>query len=279
MAKATIKMCQNTTGFGSQVRFSSDPPSASPFIPQGFHQQQNEIPKSVFSAGSILATGGSRPPPQFDYNFKDLFPEANLNLNLGRRFAHNEDSANVGWVPQPTGQASPSQFQSQSQPQHYHYPSPAPTSTSLTSSSTSNPTTSNPSSMTSNPHPQHPTFRHPSYGPTTAQQQSQQQQHYDPHLLNPPATMPPYDPTTPFDLNTSDLDFLLHHPDDTTIPHTFYTNDVAATTGLHLGFDGRADWTGRGGDMPDLFGGFFFGGGGGAGGQEQGQGGIMDEGE
>ena len=245
MAKATIKMCQTTTGFGSQVRFSSDPPSSSPFIPQGF---EKEIPTAVFSAGSILATGGSRPPPQFDYNLKDLFPEASLPM---RRFGQNEDSANAGWIQQ-TGQAPA--------PQQYHHPSPATTNTSVTSS---NPT-SNPSSVTSNPQP---TFRQPSYGTTTQQQQQQQQaQHYDPHLLtSTPAIMPTtYDNSGSYTFdfsNSTDFDFLVNHHDS--MPPT-YTG--AAASGLNLGFDGRADWTGNG-EMPDLFGGFFFGGG--SGGMDQ----------
>ena len=238
MAKATIQMCQTTTGFGSQVRFSSDPPSASPFIPQEF---EKEIPKSVYSAGSILSTGGSRPPPQFDYNLKDLFPEASIPM---RRFGQNEDSTNAGWVQQ-TGHSSS---------QAYPYPSPASTNTSMTSS---NPT-SNPGSVTSNPQP---TFRQPTYGTTTttsntAQSQQQQSiQHYDPSLMA-SAAMPTYDGTNTFDFSSStDFDFIMNHHDS--MPPT-YNGDAA--TGLNLGFDGRADWTGNG-EMPNLFGGFFFGGG------------------
>lgn len=236
MAKATIKMCQTTASFGSQMRFPSEPPSSSPVLPQGF---ETSVPTSVLSAGSILAN--SRPPPQFDYNLKDLFPEADLPM---RRFGQTEDSTNAGWI-QHRGQAPAHQ---------YHYHSPAPTNTSLTSS---NPTP-NHSSVTSNPQP---TFRQPSYGNHTAQSQSQQQQqqqqaqHYDPHLMT-TAAIPNFDGNA-FDFsNSTDFDFLLNHHDS--IPPPTYNGDAAS--GLNFGFDGRADWSGNG-EMPDLFGGFFFGGG------------------
>ena len=65
--------------------------------------------------------------------------------------------------------------------------------------------------------------------------------------------MQPYDNV--FDLsNSTDLDFLMNHHDS--MPPTYNGDGV---TGLNLGFDGRADWTGNG-EVPNLFGGFFFGG-------------------
>ncbi|KAK4691173.1 hypothetical protein P7C71_g5771, partial [Lecanoromycetidae sp. Uapishka_2] len=67
MAKATIKMCLSTTGFGSQVKFSKHQQEESPIIPHHFERQIPPPPG--------LSSVPSRPPPQFDYNLKDLFPD------------------------------------------------------------------------------------------------------------------------------------------------------------------------------------------------------------
>ena len=263
MAKATIKMCQTTTGFGSQVL---NPPTSNPtFHPQNL---EKEMPQSVYSAGTILSTGGSRPPPQFDYNLKDLFPEANLPMarfgaNEGSSSNNNNQTNAAGWLHQ---QANPN-----SSAQSFVYPSPATTNTSL---STSNPTSDTSSTQ--------PTFRSLSY---TKPSSPAPQQSYDPRLF------PPTDPVQSYSTNTTtnpipainfnttfnnlpatstsatsdpadldfDLSFLLNHS-NTTLPPTYYTGDGGS--GLSLGFDGRPDLTGQG-EMPNLFGDFFFGGTGG----------------
>ena len=69
MSKATIKMGLSTTGFGSQVKFSKQP-DESPIVQHGFNRQ--------FPPESAYTSPPSRPPPQFDYNLKDLFPENHL---------------------------------------------------------------------------------------------------------------------------------------------------------------------------------------------------------
>ena len=66
MSKATIAMCQSTTGFGSQVKFNRESLDES----QPFAQEPAfKIPQS---------RRVSRPPPEFDYNLKDLFPDQPL---------------------------------------------------------------------------------------------------------------------------------------------------------------------------------------------------------
>lgn len=64
MSKATVAMCQTTTGFGSQVKFNKEIKDDSPMTPQG---AQFPPQPQVYSR--------VRPPPAFDYNLKDLFAE------------------------------------------------------------------------------------------------------------------------------------------------------------------------------------------------------------
>lgn len=66
MSKATIKMCMSTTGFGSQVKFSKQQDD-SPVVPHHFERQIPPQPNYISMS--------SRPPPRFDDNWKDLFPE------------------------------------------------------------------------------------------------------------------------------------------------------------------------------------------------------------
>ena len=66
MSKATIKMCLNSTGFGSQVRFRKQH-DISPIVQH--HFEQKIPPQPNFS------NMPSRPPPQLDDNWKDLFPD------------------------------------------------------------------------------------------------------------------------------------------------------------------------------------------------------------
>lgn len=69
MSKATVKMCVSTTGFGSQVRFAKQSQDHdTPIFPQ--HNLDQRIPPP-----SNFSTMGSRPPPQFDYDLKNLFTE------------------------------------------------------------------------------------------------------------------------------------------------------------------------------------------------------------
>ena len=63
MSRATIAMCQSTTGFGAQVKYSLD------------LQDQSPIGPPVKSQLPLPFERSSRPPPTFDYNLKDLFPD------------------------------------------------------------------------------------------------------------------------------------------------------------------------------------------------------------
>ena len=83
MSKATVKMCVSTTGFGSQVKFAKQgQDDDSPILPQ--HSFDQRIPPPTgFSAM------GSRPPPQFDYDLKNLFSEDAQNGRMFNRPSEN----------------------------------------------------------------------------------------------------------------------------------------------------------------------------------------------
>ena len=66
MSRATIAMCQSTTGFGTQVKYSLD--LQSPIAPQ-----RSQLPP--------ISKRNPRPPPTFDYNLKDLFPDQPFSTN------------------------------------------------------------------------------------------------------------------------------------------------------------------------------------------------------
>lgn len=77
MSKATVKMCVSTTGFGSQVKFAKQrQDDDSPIIPQQDFNQRIPPPPTFSSVGT-------RPPPQFDYDLKNLFSDDAQN---GRMF-------------------------------------------------------------------------------------------------------------------------------------------------------------------------------------------------
>ena len=77
MSKATVKMCVSTTGFGSQVKFAKQRHDEdSPILPQRSFDQRVPPP-------SRFSNIGSRPPPQLDYDLKELFSEHAQN---GRMF-------------------------------------------------------------------------------------------------------------------------------------------------------------------------------------------------
>ena len=119
MSKATVKMCVTTTGFGSQVKFASqrqDDDSSTP--PQ--HSFDQRIPPP-----SNFTTMGSRPPPQFDYDLKNLFSEDAQN---GRMFHR----------PSQTWQAPLLSIAPNQAPTYAYTPSDAPTSSTL-STTTANP--------------------------------------------------------------------------------------------------------------------------------------------
>ena len=281
MSKATIKMCQNTTGFGSQIKFSKErrEQEDSSMASQVFDEK---YPTPSFPRPSVSA---SRPAPTFDYNLKDLFSDQiSVTSDGSTNHVHQ-------W------QAQQMQNNQAMGPQ---YPYPSPTPSSITSLPTSNPQRAQP-----------PQFRDPSY--TISSRSQQQTSQYDPRLLNnqasnnsnnaaqassvsgafdtsgtsnsaaaaaaaaAAATSSSYSSyasgapgsnmaTTPSSSTDLDFDFFLNN-DNAPLPAAYN-----AGVGLNLGFDGRNDWAtdgaggsgigaGAGGQpMPDLFGDFFFGG-------------------
>lgn len=83
MSKATVKMCQSTTGFGSRVgSFNSRS-----------HRNEQSGPGKQFDTSDFSLQhhfgGTARPPVQFDMNLRDLFPAETQDArsfasNLGR---------------------------------------------------------------------------------------------------------------------------------------------------------------------------------------------------
>ena len=100
-------MCQSTTGFGAQVKFSRDLRDESPVMP----------PRTRPPFQSVNQY--SRPPPTFDYNLQDLF--ADHSFPTAPTFTN-------GWQFPP------------SQPAAINYPSPAPSNATAVSFSASNQT-------------------------------------------------------------------------------------------------------------------------------------------
>lgn len=283
MSKATIRMCQNTTGFGSQVRFTKEHHDDTSLVSPTY---ENTVAQPSFNA---MHFGSARPPPQFDYNLKDLFSETSLehapsSINSDNSSATSSNFAS--WQQQ--------QRMQQNQTGQFPYPSPTSTVTSLPAA--------NPASATSRSQP--PQFHEPTYQQSTSSSNPSASRQYDPRLLNslpasstagdnydlhsganssvPSISMAP-DASNNL-LSSGDnadfaFDFLLNH-DPSPLPPTF----TAGAAGLNVGFDGRHDWAegntsaGQGGQgLPDLFGDFFFGVGGSyGGGIWEGEGGMME---
>lgn len=215
MSNATVKMCQSAVGFGSQVTFTNEMQDDPPLIPH--FDAPMPPPQSGFQNA-----GSSRPPPTFDYNLKDLFPE---DVMQGRSLGGGDPTDH--WQPAAMQNSIPTQ-------QQYPYSHPAAPASS--SSSTTTPA--------SHPYPQ-----------------SLHHQPYDPRLIPPPqATSYPiytFPPSSSSDPPTFDFDLLMNpnpNPSDpTTQP---YTSTPGANDALP--FDPSL-WD-EGAQMPDLFSGFFFGG-------------------
>lgn len=89
MSKATVKMCLSTTGFGSRTSTFDHSPQH-----QGQPGPTPQYDISNFSSKQYIG-GTSRPPPEFDTNLRDLFPE-----QLGDR----QSGSNLGcWEEPPSG--------------------------------------------------------------------------------------------------------------------------------------------------------------------------------
>jgi hypothetical protein len=78
MSKATVQMCLSTTGFGSQAHTHE-------IYSRHNTQQRQSVSSTSTEAGSYQTVPETqsqmprrRPPPRFDMNLRDLFPEENL---------------------------------------------------------------------------------------------------------------------------------------------------------------------------------------------------------
>lgn len=100
MSKATVTMCQSTTGFGSRVASFSSRSNRNERSSPG-----QQFDTSDFSVQHHFG-GTSRPPVQFDMNLRDLFPDEtqdgrSFGSNLGRWHGlPRSDSASVPSLPQ-----------------------------------------------------------------------------------------------------------------------------------------------------------------------------------
>lgn len=117
MSKATVQMCLSTTGFGSQAEeahqlHTNQPrPSFSSFAGENVGSYQDTSHTSQQSTQQASARQ-RRPPPKFDVNLRDLFPEES---NHGSQFISQST-----YLTQPNQQAV--QRTKQEQPQQSSYP-------------------------------------------------------------------------------------------------------------------------------------------------------------
>lgn len=107
MSKATIQMCKTTTGFGSQVTFNRQMQDDSPLLPDDLDMYTP--PKADHR--------GARPPPEFDYDLRDLFPEESQGM---------QGLSEIPGSWQATAKSNNNQL--------FSYPSPASTNSSVPNS-------------------------------------------------------------------------------------------------------------------------------------------------
>lgn len=99
MAKATIKICMSTTGFGPQANQS--PPQG--YVPQLVEPAGGQAAKTVSPTQSTNQRTARRPPPKFDANLKDLFTEDEFNSRpFGRLAPMPQQKSSAGRVETPT---------------------------------------------------------------------------------------------------------------------------------------------------------------------------------
>ena len=187
MSKATVKMCVSTTGFGSQVRFAQQRQDDNPPILPQPSFDQHVPPPSNFSART------SRPPPQFDYDLKNLFSEDAQN---GRMFSRTSQT----WQA-PLPSVAPNQA-----PTYAYAPSDASTPSTL-STATSNP----------NPNPKQSQMAHTN-------------QSFDSSLLSNPFQSSKDLNNDPSTYDNLDFDFLINN--DTTNTAAAFAGDVGHNLGL-----------------------------------------------
>ncbi|KAL9127062.1 MAG: hypothetical protein Q9217_003991 [Psora testacea] len=185
MSKATITMCQTTTGFGSQVKWTKDMQDDSPVMPHGGHLDRHIPPQPAYQ--------GARPTPTLDYSLKDLFSDQTQ--PTGPLF-----SSGSGWQHLSSKPGKVAQL----------FPYPSSTSTSSGSMPTSNP-----SQMASTQH-------QPRYDPRLFAQQPFQPA-TSANLSSSATSSPgPFNyPTTDF-LQTPEFDFMLQDTStsDSSAPYT-----------------------------------------------------------
>lgn len=78
MSKATVQMCMSTQGFGFGIR---EEPSRA--LPEGSASRPPTLTHQTSSMRSSLRPLAKRPPPRFDMDLRDLFPEG-LNASSGQ---------------------------------------------------------------------------------------------------------------------------------------------------------------------------------------------------
>ena len=74
MSKATVTMCMNSTGFGSQSNLGTQPVATA----GGYFGQRNSIQRTLSQDQTPDAPRYRKPIPRFDMNLKDLFSEEEI---------------------------------------------------------------------------------------------------------------------------------------------------------------------------------------------------------
>lgn len=184
MSKATIKMCMNTTGFGSQIKFIQQHDD-SPIVQ--YHFERRIPPQAGFTSVP------SRPPPRFDDNWKELFPESWLSSD-GRTLGNT------------TGQ-----LQASAQPNLPYATQRPPFSPSDGSTMSNNPD----STATSIDNPQQLQYPQPQYNPTLISQTNAP-------IMNDNNNLPNYD--------MYDFDFLMSNDNLNNVNH--FTGDSGLNLGF-----------------------------------------------
>ena len=184
MSKATIKMCTRETGFGSQVKYAKQVDD-SPVTQHHFQQQIPPPPK--------FTSIPSRPPPCFDDNWRDLFPENWLSSD-----GHESGNPTTHWhVP------------TQSHPAYTNQRPTFPLSNGSSTSSSLN----------------------PNVEPLTSDQQLQQsQQNFDPSRLPQPAISTSDNNAGMLNYDMYDFDFLMNSDNLNTI--STFTGDSGLNLGF-----------------------------------------------
>ncbi len=241
MSKATVQMCMSTTGFGldaksSRQRPRSEVPTQASFTSTGSETNypNPNISRQYQSPQQERQVKTRRPPPKFDMNLRDLFPD---DIN-------HDDLASQSYVRQPQPQFQEQQnqpfpVQPQRLSRQYSFPQQEQSLNNQINAGLGMNANQASAGSISQHRPQ--------------LQQQQQQQTTQQTQGNPPPTSPFYN-TSPYGVdltNVPGLDFL---------QSTGY-NQPLDTTGIDLGFgpgmDFQHDWSD--GNGVDIFDGFFFG--------------------